>query len=63
MKRLLTLICLLFFAQFALAELPTIRAYVARGRIRADMARTLRDDTLAAMAAGRPDTMLRVMEV
>ncbi len=47
----------------ALAELPTIRAYIARGRIRADMARTLRDDTLAAMAAGRPDTMLRVMEV
>ncbi|CAB3789395.1 hypothetical protein LMG28138_02758 [Pararobbsia alpina] len=25
--------------------------------------RTLRDDTLAAMAAGRPDTMLRVLEV
>lgn len=47
----------------ALADLPTIRAYIARARIRSDMARTLRDDTLAAMAAGRPDTMLRVMEV
>jgi alkylation response protein AidB-like acyl-CoA dehydrogenase len=47
----------------ALAELPTIRAYIARARIKADMARTLRDDTLAAMAAGRADTMLRVMEV
>jgi alkylation response protein AidB-like acyl-CoA dehydrogenase len=47
----------------ALADLPTIRAYIARARIRADMARTLRDDTLAAMAAGRSDTMLRVMEV
>lgn len=46
-----------------LAELPTIRAYIARARIQADMARTLRDDTLAAMAAGRADTMLRVMQV
>jgi alkylation response protein AidB-like acyl-CoA dehydrogenase len=46
-----------------LADLPTIRAYIARARIRADMARTLRDDTLSALAAGRPDAMLRVMEV
>lgn len=46
-----------------LSELPTIRAYLARAQIRADQARTLRDDTLAAMAAGRPDTMLRVLEV
>jgi len=46
-----------------LADLPTIRAYIARARIRADMARTLRDDTLGALAAGRPDAMLRVMEV
>ena len=47
----------------ALADLPTIRAYIARARIRADMARTLRDDTVSALAAGRPDAMLRVMEV
>lgn len=47
----------------SLSELPTIRAYLARAQIRADQARTLRDDTLAAMAAGRPDTMLRVLEV
>lgn len=47
----------------ALADLPTVRAYLARARIKADMARTLRDDTLAAMATGRADTMLRVMEV
>ena len=47
----------------ALADLPTIRAYLARARIRADQARTLRDDTLAAMAAGRADAMLRVLEV
>lgn len=46
-----------------LADLPTIRAYIARARIKADMARTLRDDTVSALAAGRPDAMLRVMEV
>lgn len=47
----------------SLADLPTIRAYLARARIRADMARTLRDDTLAALASDREDAMLRVMEV
>lgn len=47
----------------SLADLPTIRAYIARARIQADMARTLRDDTLAALAAGRADAMLRVMQV
>jgi alkylation response protein AidB-like acyl-CoA dehydrogenase len=46
-----------------LAELPTIRAYLARARIQTDQARTLRDDTLAALAAGRADAMLRVLEV
>jgi alkylation response protein AidB-like acyl-CoA dehydrogenase len=46
-----------------LADLPTIRAYLARGRIRTDMARALLDDTLAAMATQRPDTMLRVLEI
>jgi alkylation response protein AidB-like acyl-CoA dehydrogenase len=46
-----------------LADLPTIRAYLARARIKADMARTLRDDTLSALATARPDAMLRVMEV
>jgi alkylation response protein AidB-like acyl-CoA dehydrogenase len=46
-----------------LADLPTIRAYLARACIRADQARALHDDTLAAMAAGRPDTMMRVLEV
>src|SRR5207244_2583555 len=43
----------------ALAELPTIRAYLARMRIKTDMARALVGDTLAAMEAGRADTMLR----
>jgi len=46
-----------------LADLPTIRAYIARARIQADMARTLRDDTITALAAGREDAMLRVMQV
>jgi alkylation response protein AidB-like acyl-CoA dehydrogenase len=46
-----------------LADLPTIRAYIARMKIRADQARTLWEDTLAALAAGRPDAMLRVLEV
>ncbi|QGZ41051.1 alkylation response protein AidB-like acyl-CoA dehydrogenase [Pseudoduganella flava] len=46
-----------------LADLPTIRAYLARARIQADMARVLRDDTVAALAAQRADAMLRVMQV
>ncbi|MFT3957188.1 MAG: acyl-CoA dehydrogenase family protein [Piscinibacter sp.] len=47
----------------SLADLPTIRAYLARGRIRTDMAAALLQDTLAAIGAGRADTMLRVLEV
>ena len=47
----------------SLADLPTIRAYLGRAKIQADMARTLRDDTIAALAAGREDAMLRVMQV
>ncbi|MEO7580199.1 MAG: acyl-CoA dehydrogenase family protein, partial [Massilia sp.] len=47
----------------SLAELPTIRAYIARAKIEADMVRTLRDDTIAALGSGRADAMLRVMQV
>ncbi|MFT3719766.1 acyl-CoA dehydrogenase family protein [Pseudorhodoferax sp.] len=47
----------------SLADLPTIRAYLARGRIRTDMVQALLQDTLGAIAAGRPDTLLRVLEV
>lgn len=47
----------------ALNELPTIRAYLAKARIQADMARGLWLDTLAALGAGRPDAMLRVLQV
>jgi alkylation response protein AidB-like acyl-CoA dehydrogenase len=46
-----------------LSDLPTIRAYVARMRIETDKAHALLEDALAAVEAGRPDTMLRVLEV
>jgi alkylation response protein AidB-like acyl-CoA dehydrogenase len=46
-----------------LADLATIRAYLARMRIAADQARALLADTLAAMEAGREDATLRVLEV
>lgn len=47
----------------ALADLPTIRAYLAKAKITTDMVRTLRDDTLVALKGARPDAMLRVMQV
>ena len=47
----------------ALADLPTIRAYLARMQIKTDLARALLLDTLAAIESGRADTMLRVLEV
>jgi alkylation response protein AidB-like acyl-CoA dehydrogenase len=46
----------------ALADLPTIRNYLARMRVQADACSALLDDTLAAIEASRPDTMLRVLE-
>lgn len=47
----------------SLADLPTIRAYVARARIKTDTIRTLLNDTIAAIESGREDTMLRVLEI
>jgi alkylation response protein AidB-like acyl-CoA dehydrogenase len=47
----------------SLADLPTIRSYIARARIKTDAVRTLRDDTIAALEASRGDAMLRVLEV
>ena len=47
----------------SIADLPTIRAYVARMRIKTDMARALLMDGIAALEAGREDAMLRVLEV
>jgi alkylation response protein AidB-like acyl-CoA dehydrogenase len=46
----------------ALAELPTIRNYIARMQVRTDMAAALVDDTIAAAESGRPDAMLRILE-
>lgn len=47
----------------ALSDLPTVRAYLSRMRIKTDMCRALLLDTLAALEGGREDTMLRVLEV
>lgn len=47
----------------SLCELPTVRAYLAKAKIHADMVKTLRNDTVAAIKENRPDAMLRVMEV
>jgi len=45
-----------------IADLPTIRAYIARMRIKTDQNKTLLADTLAAIGAGRSDATLRVLE-
>jgi alkylation response protein AidB-like acyl-CoA dehydrogenase len=47
----------------SLADLPTIRAYLARARIQADSTRTLWQDAITALESGRADTMLRVLQV
>lgn len=49
-------------SQNALADLPTIRAYVARMRIDVDMAKALWQDTFTALEEGRADAGLRVLE-
>ncbi|MFN8475074.1 MAG: acyl-CoA dehydrogenase family protein [Anaerolineae bacterium] len=46
-----------------LADLPTIRAYIARMRVKTDMVRALLLDTLDALETGRADTMLRILEI
>lgn len=45
-----------------IAELPTVRAYLARMRIATDQARCLVEDTIDAMETGREDAMLRILE-
>ena len=54
-------------AQFAhagssVADLPTVRAFVARMRIATDQTKALLGDTLAAIGGARPDATLRVLE-
>ena len=45
-----------------IADLPTVRAYVARMRIQTDASKALLADTLAAIAGARADATLRVLE-
>jgi len=47
----------------SLADLPTIRAYVGRMRIKADMVEALLLDSINALEQGREDTMLRLLEI
>jgi alkylation response protein AidB-like acyl-CoA dehydrogenase len=47
----------------SLADLPTVRAFLARMRVKTDMVRALLLDTLAAIEGGREDAQLRVLEV
>ncbi|HEU5179234.1 MAG TPA: acyl-CoA dehydrogenase family protein [Candidatus Polarisedimenticolia bacterium] len=46
----------------SLADLPTIRATIARMRVRTDMSRALLLDSIEAVETGRQDAMLRVLE-
>jgi alkylation response protein AidB-like acyl-CoA dehydrogenase len=46
----------------SIADLPTVRAYIARMRISTDQTKALIADTLSAMGTNRADTMLRVLE-
>jgi len=46
----------------SLADLPTIRAYLARASIQTDMVWTLVQDAVSAVETGRDDAMLRVLE-
>lgn len=51
------------YASQSLADLPTVRAYLARMRIKTDMTRALLLDALDALEHSRDDTMLRLLEV
>jgi alkylation response protein AidB-like acyl-CoA dehydrogenase len=46
----------------ALNELPTIRNYLARIRVKTDMTRTLLEDTIVALETNRADAMLRILQ-
>jgi alkylation response protein AidB-like acyl-CoA dehydrogenase len=47
----------------SLADLPTIRAYLARMRVKTDMVRGLLRDTLDALEEEREEAQMRVLEV
>jgi alkylation response protein AidB-like acyl-CoA dehydrogenase len=46
----------------SIADLPTVRAFIARMRIATDHNKALLADTLAAIGSGRADATLRVLE-
>jgi alkylation response protein AidB-like acyl-CoA dehydrogenase len=46
----------------SLADLPTIRSYIARMRLKADLSNALLADTLSAISGERADATLRVLE-
>lgn len=45
-----------------LADLPTIRAYLAKAQLKADQAQLLRDDAVAAVQARRSDVRTRLLQ-
>ncbi len=47
----------------SLADLPVVRANLAKMRLKTDMVRSLLRDTLDAMETGREDAMLRILEI
>ncbi|MGE5492892.1 MAG: acyl-CoA dehydrogenase family protein, partial [Actinomycetota bacterium] len=47
----------------SIADLPTVRAYIGRARIKVDQVRTLLMDSIDALEQGRPDAMLRLLEI
>jgi alkylation response protein AidB-like acyl-CoA dehydrogenase len=47
----------------SIVDLPTVRAYIARMRIQTDQTKALIRDSVDAIAAGRTDATLRVLEV
>jgi alkylation response protein AidB-like acyl-CoA dehydrogenase len=46
----------------SLADLPTIRSYIAQMRVKTDMVAALLKDTITAVEAGSPEATLRVLE-
>jgi alkylation response protein AidB-like acyl-CoA dehydrogenase len=46
----------------SIADLPTVRAFIARMRIQTDLIKSLVTDTIAAITTARPDATLRVLE-
>ena len=46
-----------------IVDFPSVRMRLAKAQLQMDQARALREDTISALEAGRPDAQLRVLEV